>query len=118
MITIKIGALEHNIELGSIASLQSREETLKELIHYTELMLKSYLELKMAQATFISWKENTKFEIKKELISIGEDFSGETIVSKLLRSNSWLEENEKVLRIEYSYKVLKEVVKVINQVIT
>ena len=117
MITIKIGALEHNIELGSIASLQSREETLKELTHYTELMLKSYLELKMARVAFTSWKENTKFEIKKDLISIGEDFLEETITSKLLRGDSWLKESEKVLRIEYSYKVLKEVVKVINQVI-
>ena len=118
MITIKIGALEHNIELGSIASLQSREETLKELIYYTELMLKSYLELKIARVEFTSWKENTKFEIKKDLVATGEDFLEETIISRLLRSNSWLEENKKVLDIEYSYKVLKEVVKVINQVIT
>lgn len=112
---IKIGSLEYKIELGSFVGIKNRESSLKELAFYTELMLKSYLELETKRIEHINWRESMKFQIKKDLASTGEDITEGLIASRLIRSEEWLEEQKKLSQVKYSYKVLREVIIIIKQ---
>ena len=115
MLSVKIGDLGYNIELGGFVNIIDKTLALKELVYYTELMLKAYLELETKRIDFINWRESTKFQIKKDLASTGDDITDGLVTSRLLRSKEWLEEQKKLSQAKYSYKVLKEVIEIIKQ---